>query len=331
MCRGAPQKICDLPSVSSSNRKTGFRRNVTMNIFVAGASGAIGQPLIAELVRRGHTVTGMTHSEEGAQNIRSLGAGVAFVSAFDAAEVERALRETDAEVVVDELTSLPKSPADMASAAPGDRKLRLEGGGNLYRAAKVSGVRRYIQQASGFFLKTNGGLANESDGLAIDASPGVAASARTYTDLESRVLSPGAMEGVALRYGFFYGPKTWYNPDGAVADHVRRQENPIVGEGQGVWSWIHIEDAALATVEALTVPAGVYNIVDDDPLPVSRWLPEFAEWVGALPPPRVTEEQARAAAGEDAVYYGTRLSGASNAKAKRTFGFKPRRLEWLER
>ena len=301
-----------------------------MNIFVAGASGAIGQPLIAELVRRGHSVTGMTHSEAGARNIRDLGAGVAFVSAFDAAEVERALRETGAEVVIDELTSLPKSPADMASAAPGDRKLRLEGGGNLYRAAQASGVRRYIQQASGFFLKASGGLADESDGLAIEASPGVAASARTYTELEARVLSPGAMEGVALRYGFFYGPKTWYNPDGAVADQVRRREVPVIGEGQGVWSWIHIEDAALATVAALSAPAGIYNIVDDDPLPVAQWLPDFARWVGAPPPPQVTEEQARAAAGDDAVYYGTKLTGASNAKAKRTFGFKPRRLEWMK-
>ena len=300
-----------------------------MNIFVAGASGAIGQPLIAELVRRGHTVTGMTHSEAGAQNIREV--GVAFVSAFDGPEVEKALRETEAEVVIDELTSLPKSPADMASAAPGDRKLRLEGGGNLYRAASASGVRRYIQQASGFFLKTSGGLADESDGLAIDASPGVAASARTYAELESRVLNPGAMEGVALRYGFFYGPKTWYNPDGAVADQVRRREVPIIGEGQGVWSWIHIEDAALATVEALTVPAGIYNIVDDDPLPVAKWLPEFAEWVGAEPPPGLTEEAARQIAGEEAIYYGTKLCGASNGKAKRTIGFKPRRLEWLNR
>jgi nucleoside-diphosphate-sugar epimerase len=218
----------------------------------------------------------------------------------------------------------------MASAAEGDRKLRLEGGGNLYRAAQATGVRRYIQQASGFFLKAAGELATEADGLRVDASPSVAASSRTYTELEARVLQAGAMEGVSLRYGFFYGPKTWYNPDGAVADHVRRQENPVVGEGQGVWSWIHIDDAAIATMEALTIPAGIYNIVDDDPSPVSRWLPEFAAWVGAPPPPRVAEEQARAAAGEDAVYYGTKLSGASNAKAKRTFGFKPRRLEWTK-
>ena len=218
----------------------------------------------------------------------------------------------------------------MASAAPGDRKLRLEGGGNLYRAAKASGVRRYIHQASGFFLKTSDGLADESDGLAIDASPGVAASARTYTELESRVLSPGAMAGVALRYGFFYGPKTWYNPDGAVADQVRRREVPIIGEGQGVWSWIHIEDAAVATVAALTVPAGTYNIVDDDPLQVAQWLPEFARWVGAEVSAQVDRRSGATDGGREAIYYSTKLCGASNSKAKRTFGFKPRRLEWMK-
>jgi 2-alkyl-3-oxoalkanoate reductase len=138
------------------------------------------------------------------------------------------------------------------------------------------------------------------------------------------------MEGISLRYGFFYGPKTWYNPDGAVADHVRQQKYPVVGSGQGVWSWIHIDDAALATVEALTIPAGIYNIVDDDPSPMSRWLPEFAAWVGAPAPRKVMEFLAKAVSGEDAVYYATQLSGASNAKAKGTFGFKPRRLEWME-
>jgi 2-alkyl-3-oxoalkanoate reductase len=302
-----------------------------MKVFVAGASGAIGRPLITELIKRGHEVTGMTRSTEAAKALRELGASAVEASAFDEAAIERALRGSGAEVVIDELTSLPKDPWDFATAAEGDRRLRLEGGGNLHRAALATGVRRYIQQASGFFLKTVGGaLADETSALRVDASPGVAASSQTYTTIEARVLQPGAMEGVSLRYGFFYGPKTWYNPDGAVAEHTRRQENPIVGEGQGVWSWIHIDDAAIATVEALTIPAGVYNIVDGDPSPVSRWLPEFAEWVGAPPPPRVTEEQALAASGEDAVYYGTKLSGASNAKAKETFGFKPRRLEWMK-
>ncbi len=300
-----------------------------MNIFVAGASGAIGQPLIAELIRHGHTVTGMTRSARGAKDLSILGAKVVGVDALDAVAIENALRESRAEVVIDELTSLPRDPADMAAAAPGDRELRLKGGGNLYLAAQATGVRRYIQQASGFFLKASGGLATDSDGLATDASPGVAASARTYAELETRVLNAGPVEGVALRYGFFYGPKTWYNPDGAVADHVRRREQPIIGEGQGVWSWVHIEDAALATVAALTAPVGVYNIVDDHPSPVSRWLPEFAKWVGAPPPPHLTEAEALRIAGVEAVYYGTRLHGASNAKAKATFGFKPRRLEWM--
>jgi nucleoside-diphosphate-sugar epimerase len=271
----------------------------------------------------------MTRSEAGARRLRDLGASVAQISAFDGPAVEQALRRSQVEVVVDELTALPKHPSEMAAAAPGDRKLRLEGGGNLYRAAQANGVRRYIQQASGFFLKPGSGLADESEGLAVDASPGVAASARTYAELETRVLSSGGMEGVALRYGFFYGPGTWYSPEGAAADQARRQELPIIGRGEGVWSWVHIEDAALATVTALTAPAGVYNVVDDDPSPVSLWLPAFARWVGAPPPPQITEQDALQTVGADAVYYGTKLRGASNEKAKRLFDFRPRRLQWL--
>jgi nucleoside-diphosphate-sugar epimerase len=286
---------------------------------------------IAELIRRGHEVTGMTRSEPGARGLAALGAAVARASAFDGAAVERALRDARAEVVIDELTSLPKDPSEMAAAAPGDRKLRLEGGGNLHRAAMACGVRRYIQQASGFFLEPGGGLADESAGLAVDASPRVAASARAYAELKARVLNAGETEGVVLRYGFFYGPGTWYHRDGACADQVRRREVPVIGDGGGVWSWVQIEDAAVATADALTAPPGVYHVVDDDPSPVAVWLPAFARFVGAPPPPRVTEEQARASAGEDAVYYGTRLRGASNRKAKEAFGFAPRRLEWLGR
>jgi nucleoside-diphosphate-sugar epimerase len=300
-----------------------------MRVFVAGASGAIGQPLIAALLRQGHVVTGMTRSEAGARLLAELGADVARVSAFNGDAVEQALRQSRAEIVIDQLTSLPKDPSEMAAAALGDRKLRLEGGGNLHRAARACGVRRYVQQASGFFLKPGSGLGDESEGMAIAASPRVAASAQTYAELEARVLNSADMEGVALRYGFFYGPGTWYHLDGASADQVRRQEIPVIGDGESVWSWVHIEDAAVATADALTAPPGVYHIVDDDPSPVAVWLPAFARFVGAPPPPRVTVEEARAAAGEDAVYYGTKLRGASNEKAKRTFGFKPRRLEWL--
>jgi 2-alkyl-3-oxoalkanoate reductase len=301
-----------------------------MNIFVAGASGAIGQPLIRELIRHGHTVTGMTHSEVGAQSLIDLGATVAFADTLDCPAVEEALRRFHTEVIIDELTALPKDPADYPGAFEGDRRLRLEGGGNLLRATQACGVRRYIQQASGFFLKGGGGLADESASLAIDASPGVAASAHSYAHLETRLLhSSGNVEGVVMRYGFFYGPNTLYSPEGAAANHVRRRETPIVGRGDAVWSFIHIDDAALATVAAMTIPPGVYNIVDDDPSPVSRWLPAFARWVGAPPPPQLSEQQVRETAGEEAVYYGTKLSGASNHKAKDTFEFRPRRLQWL--
>jgi len=301
-----------------------------MRIFVAGASGAIGRPLIVQLVSQGHQVTGMTRSESAARELAQLGAGAALVSAFDSQAVERALRESEAEVVIDQLTSLPKDPAQLAEALPGDRKLRIEGGGNLYRAAEVNGVRRYLQQSSGFFLMPGDGLADESESLAVDASPGVAWSARTYAELETRALSSHRMEGVILRYGFFYGPGTWYHAKGAVAHQVRQRQFLIVGKGHGVWSFVHVEDAAAATVAALGAEPGVYNIVDSDPSPVSDWLPKFAKWVGGPPPPLISEQEALAVAGEDAVYYGTRLRGASNQKALKMLGFKPRRLEWLK-
>src|SRR5262245_22539279 len=289
-----------------------------MNIFVAGASGAIGRPLLVELIRQGHAVTGLTNSDAGARVIAGLGAAVARVSAFDVPALERALQESRPEVVIDQLTALPRDPRDMAAAAAANHNLRVAGGRNLHRAARASGVRRALQQASGFFLKPGPGLGDESVGMAVDASPAVAAHARDYTELESRVLNAEGIEGVALRYGFFYGPGTWYNPDGAAADQARKQELAVIGAGEGVWSWVHIQDAAVATVAALTAPPGVYHVVDDDPSPVSRWLPAFARWVGAPPPPQVTELQGRERDGEDAVYYGTKLRGASNGKAKRT-------------
>jgi nucleoside-diphosphate-sugar epimerase len=302
-----------------------------MRVFVAGASGAIGEPLIAELLRQGHSVVGMTTSEARAKNLQGQGAEAMIVDAFDALAVEAALRRSKPEVVIDELTSLPKEQNDMPKYAAGDRKLRIEGGGNLFRAAVASGVRRYLQQSSGFFLKgTEGMLADESSPLDVNASPAVAASARAYTELEARLFSSHAIEAVALRYGFFYGPKTWYYPGAAAANMVIRQLNPVVGQGEGVSSFVHIDDAAIGTVAALTADPGVYNLVDDDPSPQAVWLPAFAKFLGAPEPPRMSEAEVNAVAGEDVVYYATKLSGASNAKAKRVLGWKPRRLEWLE-
>ena len=148
-----------------------------MKIFVAGASGAIGQPLVAELLRQGHAVTGMTRSDSGAEALEEAGATVARVSAFDGPALEEALQRSSAEVVIDELTALPRDPSDLAAAGPGDRKLRIEGGGNLFRAALAAGVRRYLQQASAFFLKAGSGLADESESLAVNATPGTSARA----------------------------------------------------------------------------------------------------------------------------------------------------------
>jgi nucleoside-diphosphate-sugar epimerase len=302
-----------------------------MRVFVAGASGAIGEPLIAELLKTGHSVVGMTTNEARARNLESRGAEAVIVDAFNAADVEAALRQAKAEVVIDELTSLPKELSDMPKYAAGDRKLRMEGGGNLFRAAIASGARRYLQQSSGFFLKAaEGTLADESCPLDINASPSVAASARTYTELEARLFSSNAIEGVALRYGFFYGPKTWYHPGEAAANMVMRKQNPVVDKGEGVSSFVHINDAAVATVAALTAEPGIYNLVDDDPSPQAVWLPAFAKFLGAPHPPQMGKTEVTAIAGEDAVYYATKLSGASNAKAKRVLGWKPRRLEWLE-
>ncbi len=194
-----------------------------MRVFVAGASGAIGEPLIAELLERGHSVVGMTTSQARAKNLEGQGAEAVIVDAFDAPAVEAALRRSKADVVIDELTSLPKAQSDMPKYAAGDRKLRIEGGGNLFRAAQASGVRRYLQQSSGFFLKAAAGtLADESSPLDVNASPSVAASARTYTELEARLFRSDAIEGVALRYGFFYGPKTGYYPGEAAANMVMR-------------------------------------------------------------------------------------------------------------
>lgn len=307
---------------------SGEKKEKEMKVFVAGASGAIGRPLIAELIRKGHKVTGMTHSEAGAKRLRGYGVEVAIANALDGDAVEAALRASGAEVVIDELTAIPKTPSELSAHAAGDQKLRIEGGGNLHRAALSCGVRRYIQQSSGFFLEANGGLADESSPFALNASPGIAKYAQMYAYLEQRALE-SSIEGVALRYGFFYGPNTWYNPDGGAADEIRKQQFPVIVGGKAKWSFVHIEDAALATVAALTAAPGKYVVVDDDTSLVSAWLPKFASFVGAPPPPLLTEDQARQAAGEDAVYYQTRLCGASNAKAKRELHFAPRRREWL--
>jgi len=302
-----------------------------MKVLVAGASGAIGRPLVAALAAAGHDVVGMAGSERGLEVLRARGIAGIAADALDAAAVAAAIARVRPEAVIEELTSLPKryTQEEMRAASARDRELRLTGGRNVQNAAKAAGACRYLVQSTGFFYAPGPGLAAETDPLAFDASPAIAANVRAYAQVEQRVLG-ASMEGVALRYGFFYGPGTWFVSDGDVAERVRQRQYPVSGSGKGVWSWVHVEDAAAATVAALEAAPGMYNVVDSDPSEMAVWLPAFARSVGAPDPPRLAEEDALRAAGEDSLYYATRLRGASNEKAKRELGFRPRRLEWLQ-
>ena len=303
-----------------------------MKVFIAGGTGAIGRPLVAQLLAKGHVVVALTRSPEKAR--AALGRGVDFAEAdvFDGEAVKSAVARARPDVVIEQLTALPRNYTReaMAAAAPFNTRLRLEGGANVLAAARAAGVGRYLRQSIAFWGVPGSGLADEQTPLAADGPPAVAADVRTVTELEASLLGATDLEGIALRYGFFYGPGTWFHPDGDVANQVKQQQFPIVGKGDGVWSWLHIDDAAIATVLAAEHgKRGVYLIVNDKPLPVTEWLPAFAKYINAPPPPRVSVEDALKAAGPDAVYYGTKMRGASNAKAKRDLGFQPQPLQWV--
>ncbi|WP_017314202.1 NAD-dependent epimerase/dehydratase family protein [Mastigocladopsis repens] len=304
-----------------------------MKIFIAGATGAIGRPLLDQLLARGHNVVALTRSPERAPSLAAQGIEPAIADVFDADSVKAAVIRAQPEVVIEQLTALPRtySRESMTAAAPLNTRIRLEGGANVLAAAQAEGVRRYLRQSVAFWGIPGAGLADEETPLSLDASPAVAADARLVTEIEHRLLETSNLEGIALRYGFFYGPGTWFNPDGDVAQQVRQQQFPIVGNGDGVWSWLHIEDAAIATVAAAEQGnPGVYLIADDHPLAVREWLPAFARSLNAPPPPRVSVEDAlKLEGGADIVYYQTQMRGASNAKAKRELNFQPRPLEWV--
>src|ERR1700756_2148315 len=290
-----------------------------MRTFVAGGTGAIGRPLIAKLLAKGHALVALTRSPEKAQALVEQGIEPAIADVFDA--VKAVVNRAQPEIVIEQLTALPRTYTreSMDAAAALNNRIRLEGGANVLAAAQAAGVRRYLRQSIAFYAIPGPGLADEDTPLAFDASPAVAAGAREITELEHRLLENTNIEGIALRYGFFCGPGTWFNPDGDVARQVRQQQFPIIGNGEGVWSWLHIEDAAIATIAAAERGnPGIYLIANDQPLAVRDWLPAFAQWLNAPPPPRISVEVAlERDGGADAVYYGTQMRGVSNAKARR--------------
>jgi nucleoside-diphosphate-sugar epimerase len=307
-----------------------------MKIFVAGATGALGRPLIKQLVERGHEVTGMTRSESKQDLLRELGARPVVADALDPDGVARAVAEAEPDVIVHQLTAIGAfNPRRLERDFAPTNRLRTEGTDHLLAAGRAVGVKRFVAQsfAPWPYARTGGMVKSEDDPL--DTSP--PAQVRTTLEaikyLERAVTSADWTEGIALRYGGFYGPGTsiGLNPLGEQIEMIRARKFPIAGKGTGTWSFIHIEDAASATVAAVEHGRrGVYNVVDDEPAPVSEWLPELAKAVGAKPPRRVPLWLARLMGGDVVAIMMNDLRGSSNTKAKRELGWQPRYPSWRE-
>jgi nucleoside-diphosphate-sugar epimerase len=300
-------------------------------VFVAGASGAIGRPLVPKLVTAGHDVTGMTRSEERAARIRAAGASAVVLDVFDVEALRAALLEAAPEVVVHQLTALPERLdfRKESTYAPTNR-VRTEGTRNLLDAALAAGARRFVCQSIAFAYRPGGSRVKTEDDPLLENLPGpFGGGVRAMREMESMVLGAEGIEGLVLRYGFFYGPGTQYAPDGAQVEDMRRRRMPIVGKGTGMFSFIHLDDAADATVAAVERGApGVYNITDDEPAELREWVPVAARAAGAPRPLRVPVWLARLVAGKEAAAFATGLPGASNAKAKRELGWEPAHPSW---
>ena len=304
-----------------------------MRVFIAGAGGAIGRQLVPQLVERGHTVVAATRSSRRHDEIRKLGAEPVVMDGLEARAVGEVVAHAAPEVVVHQMTAL-RGSADLRhfdrSFALTNR-LRTEGTDHLLAAAAASGARRVVAQSFTGWPNARGpkGLQTEDDPLDPAPPSGQRESMAAIRHLEHAVLSAAPLEGVVLRYGSFYGPGT--SVDGELADMIRARKLPVVGHGTGVWSFIHIADAAAATVDAIEGGSpGIYDIVDDEPAPVAEWLPYLAARLGAKPPRRIPAWLARPLIGEVGVSMMTRISGSSNAKAKRELGFAPRYASWRD-
>src|ERR687895_2144743 len=294
-----------------------------MRVFVAGATGAIGKQLVPRLVEAGHEVHGMTRSESKQAMLYELGAVPVVADALDPDQVAQAVGRARPDVIVHQLTAIPALldlrhfDRDFALTS----RLRTEGTDHLLSAGQAVGVRRFVAQGIagyGAYVRAGGPVKSEEDPLDPTPTREMRETLAAIRHLERAVLDARWTEGIVLRYGAFYGPGTSMAPDGEQSELVRRRRFPLVGDGGGVWSFIHVADAAEATVAAVEHGSrGVYNVVDDDPAPVAEWLPALAEELGAKKPVRVPRLIGRLFAGEVGVVMMTDIRGASNAKAKR--------------
>jgi nucleoside-diphosphate-sugar epimerase len=295
-----------------------------MEIFVAGATGAIGQRLVPRLVAAGHHVVATTRSPAKAGLLRSLGAEPAIMDGLDPVAVGEAVGRAQPEVVIHQMTQITLSDnlrrfdRDFAVT----NRLRSEGTDNLIAAATAAGARRFIAASYAGWPAIRTGTPVKTEDDPFDPSPpaGQSASLAAIRHLENAVTTATAVEGIVLRYGSFYGPGTGNEFFGLARQH----KVPLIGDGTGVWSFLHIDDAAVATVAALNHGRrGIYNITDNEPAKVADWLPFLAETVGGKPPLRVPVWAARLVAGEVAVSMMTKIRGASNARARAELGWSP--------
>jgi 2-alkyl-3-oxoalkanoate reductase len=306
-----------------------------MRIFVAGATGALGRRLVPLLGANGHQVTAMTRRPDKAASLRAAGADPVVADALDREAVLAAVTAARPEVVVHELTDLAglRDFRKVEEGFAATNRLRTEGTDHLLAAARAAGARRFVAQSfAGWpFARTGGPVKTEDDPLDPDPPAALRPALDAIRYLEAAVLGAEGIEGLVLRYGGFYGPGTSAGEGGFMLDDLRRRRFPLVGAGTGVWSFVHIDDAAEATALAVERGApGSYQIVDDDPAPVSEWLPALAAAAGAPPPRRVPAWVARLLAGEHAVVLMTEVRGASNAKARRALGWTPAYRSWRQ-
>ncbi len=300
-----------------------------MRILLAGATGAIGRPLLTRLLADGHEVVATSRDAQRAAALTAQGAEGVVLDAFDTAAVHRVVAEANAEVVLHQLTALPENPAkgkNMQAGVAQTNRLRRETVPVFVDAARAAGARRIVVQSISFVVDPARGPETTVDETApLYLSAPFPELIEAVRDMEAAVVGATGIDGLALRYGFYYGPGTWYAKDGAMGDMIRKRRLPIVGNGEGRYSFIHIDDAVEATVQALTKGAtGVYNVVDDEPVRLRDWLPVVAEAMDAKEPRRVPAFLGRLAAGPVVVYYATQLPGVSNAKMKAAFGVQPR-------